>query len=349
MKPQKIPIQNLYFLLSYVWNKLAESDEIQVLTEENLTLPELLTKVLTKGINLLFKRGLDKNYIPNTQIYQGIKGKVNLTRSFQQSTFSYCQSVCDFDEFSANILSNQILKTTVGNLLRCETLDAELKAPLQQIWFRFSAVQTIVIQSDNYHKVRFHRNNQHYAFLMNVCQMLNENLLPNEQTGEFQFRDFVRDERQMAHVFEAFIRRFYEIEQNEFRVRGSEIIHWQFLGNQEDINSLPKMKTDITLENKTQKIIIDAKFYTNPLSGTKIHSHHLYQLFAYLKNQENSDISKTISCQGILLYASVNQDFDFQYQYEKHSIRVCSINLNTSIQSIKDQLFDLIFCPLTSE
>jgi len=342
MKPEKIPIENLYFLLCYVWNKLAETNENQVIVEKNPTLPELFAKVLTNGINLLFKRGLDKNYIPKTEIYKGIKGKANLTASFQQNRLSYSQTICDFDEFSANILSNQILKTTIGNLLRCENLDTELKAPLQQLWYRFSEVQIINLQLGSYQKVRFHRNNQHYVFLMNVCQMLNENLLPNEQTGRFRFRDFVRDERQMAHVFEAFIRRFYEIEQNKFRVKGSEIIRWQFSGNQKDINALPKMRTDIVLENETQKIILDAKFYTKPLSGTKIHPHHLYQLFAYLKNQENAEIPKTINCQGILLYASVGEDFDFQYEYEKHFIRVCSINLNTSIQNIQNQLFKLI-------
>jgi hypothetical protein len=46
-----------------------------------------------------------------------------------------------------------------------------------------------------------HRNNRFYGFLLDICRLVWLNLLPNEQTGTWTFRDFFRDNaRQMGHL-----------------------------------------------------------------------------------------------------------------------------------------------------
>ena len=57
-----------------------------------------------------------------------------------------------------------------------------------------------------------------------------------------------------------------------------------------DLTFLPRMHTDISVRNAHQTIIIDAKYYQETLQhyydSASIHSAHLYQLFAYVKNLE---------------------------------------------------------------
>lgn len=93
------------------------------------------------------------------------------------------------------------------------------------------------------------------------------------------------------------------------------------------------METDITLENNTLKIIIDAKYYRETMiinyDRKKIKSNNLYQLFNYLLNQEDTT-TKTVNAKGILLYPAIKQDYNLQYKYKTHSIKIKAINLNSN-------------------
>jgi len=55
-----IPIQNLYYLLCYAWNRLDEAELVNVGREDILTPQDLFAKVLIAGANRLLKKGLDR-------------------------------------------------------------------------------------------------------------------------------------------------------------------------------------------------------------------------------------------------------------------------------------------------
>jgi 5-methylcytosine-specific restriction enzyme subunit McrC len=81
-----IPIQNVYYLLCYAWNKMQEKDIVNVDTSTYDQLPDLLAKVLLTGCNRLFKQGLDRSYIESTELYPGIKGKTRLQQLYQSAS-----------------------------------------------------------------------------------------------------------------------------------------------------------------------------------------------------------------------------------------------------------------------
>ena len=56
-----IPIQNIYYLLCYAWNKMQEKDIVDVNTSDYDQLPDLLGKVLINGCNRLLKQGLERS------------------------------------------------------------------------------------------------------------------------------------------------------------------------------------------------------------------------------------------------------------------------------------------------
>ena len=51
-----IPIQNIYYLLCYAWDKLAEKDVVAVEAIDTTTLADLFARVLINGTNHLLKR-----------------------------------------------------------------------------------------------------------------------------------------------------------------------------------------------------------------------------------------------------------------------------------------------------
>ena len=55
-----IPIQNIYYLLCYAWDKLAERDIVDVQPIDQTTLTDLFAQVLINGTHHLVKRGFDR-------------------------------------------------------------------------------------------------------------------------------------------------------------------------------------------------------------------------------------------------------------------------------------------------
>ena len=150
----------------------------------------------------------------------------------------------------------------------------------------------------------------------------------------------------MNQLFEAFVRNFYKIEQNRFNKIKKETIKWQFSNGDTDSSQyLPQMETDITLENDNEKIIIDAKYHKETMTlnygKEKIKSANLYQLFSYLLNQQD-DSSKTITATGILLYPTIDEEYNLQFKYNDHNIYIKTVNLNMNWTKISSRLKEII-------
>ncbi len=341
-----IPIQNIYYLLCYAWNKLDESDIVDVKAISITELVDLFAKILANSTSRLLKQGLDRYYVEHEYVVNGIKGKLDLTASVKRNLLPSNRTVCHYDEFDYDILHNQILKTTISKLIRTNGLDPKLRDELHRILIKLPPISEISIRHSHFSQIRLHRNNYNYDFPLKVCQIINENLFIDESSGNYKFKDFLREEKAMARLFEAFIRNFYKVEQSEFKV-GREDIKWKFVAEKETpISMLPKMSTDISLVSSSRKIIIDTKYYKEALkarfSQEKINSNNLYQLFSYLINQESESDAKTLNCEGILLYPAVEKGFDFCYNYENHRIRVMSINLNQEWYDIRKDLLEIL-------
>jgi 5-methylcytosine-specific restriction enzyme subunit McrC len=340
----QIPIQNIYYLLCYAWDKLEESEIINVNEIDSTELIDLFAKVLSKSCYRLLKQGLDRYYVEHEDVIIGIRGKFNFSATVKQNTLPQNKTICIYDNFDYNILHNQILKTTIGKLIKTNNLNSSIKDELHYIYLKLPPISEIVIRKSSFNQIRLHRNNNHYDFILKVCQIVNENLFIDESEGKYKFKDFTRDEKAMARLFEAFVKNFYKIE-TDFSV-WSESISWQFESdNEEDLEMLPTMLTDVTLQNKRKKIIIDTKYYKEAFhtrfDKPKIDSSNLYQLFSYLKNQE-TDSELTLNCEGVLLYPSIQNDFVHSFKYENHKIRIMSINLNQDWQNIRNDLLKIV-------
>lgn len=340
----QIPIQNIYYLLCYAWNKLEESEIVNVSEIDSAELIDLFAKVLSNSCSRLLKQGLDRYYIEHEDVIMGIKGKFNFSATIKKNVLPLSKTVCIYDEFDYNILHNQILKTTIGKLLRTKNLDSSIKDELLKVYLKLPPISEIAIRKTMFNQIRLHRNNYHYDFILKVCQIVNENLFIDESKGNYKFKDFTRDEKAMARLFEAFVRNFYKVE-TDFSV-SSDSIKWQFESdNAEDLDMLPAMLTDITLQGKNQKIIIDTKYYKEAFQTRydkqKLNSSNLYQLFSYLKNQE-MDSEITLNCEGILLYPSIQNDFVHSFKYENHKIRIMAINLNQDWKKIRTDLLKIV-------
>lgn len=339
-----IQIQNIYYLLCYAWNRLDEKDIVDVSSLKSTQLVDLFAKVLLSGTHHLVRRGFDRGYLEFSEDTKRPRGKIDFARTLKRNLLAENRLSCDFDELDYNVLHNRILKTTIENVMRIDNLDADLKEGLHEINRRLWEIRKLSLSSQLFRRVQLNRNNYYYGFLLNVCELVFDALLASEESGKMKFRDFARDENKMARLFESFVRNFYLLEQDHFRVQSLKI-SWQ-VENENDpmVAYLPEMRTDVCLASKERKIIVDCKFYRNALQTNwqkrTLHSAHLYQLFAYLRNKELDD--GWTNCEGILLYPAVGTPLELVYEIQGHPVRIRTINLNQDWRSIHENMLELI-------
>lgn len=338
-----IPIQNIYYLLCYAWDKLAERDIVDVEPIDQTSLTDLFAQVLINGTHHLVKRGFDRGYVLHHEWTGRLKGRICFQEAVAQGLARTCRLPCEFDELSHDVLHNQILKATMRRLLRARGLAPDLAGGLAQLCRLLSDVRDIDLTSRCFGQVQLYRNNQFYDFLLKVCELIFKHLLPTEQRGASQFRDFLRDERQMAVLFENFVRNFYRLE-TAYRVK-REDIYWRWIAaDQVALGLLPKMQTDISLTSPTRKIIIDCKFTPEATKrhyeAEKLRSHHLFQIHAYLSNLPQGELSDT--CEAILLYPTVNTPIVASFSDKRHKISVRTINLNQPWRDIHKDLLAIV-------
>lgn len=339
----KIPIQNVYYLLCYAWEKLAEKDVVSVEAIDCTNLANLFARVLINGTNHLLKRGFDRGYVSQHEWTGRLRGRICFEEAILRNATRTGRLPCDFDDLSYNVLHNRILKATMRRLIRTEGLSNECMEELARLCRLFSDIEDLDLTSRVFGQVQLHRNNQFYDFLLKVCELIHRNLLVSEKSGSSKFADFVRDDHQMAYVFEEFVRSFYRVH-TDYQVK-REDIRWQWIAaDTEAADLLPKMQTDISLSSATRKIIIDCKFTPEATrrhyDAVKLRSAHIYQINAYMDNLPSETL--TDACQMMLLYPTMDAPFSADYSHKRHKISIRTINLNQDWQGIHTDLLTLV-------
>jgi 5-methylcytosine-specific restriction enzyme subunit McrC len=337
-----IPIENVYYLFCYAWDRFPEGRTIGVGTVDNPKLCDLFASVLIRGVNRLMRRGLDRGYTETQDDMSGVRGRIVVGDTLRRNLLRSGRANCRFDDLSYDILHNQIIKATIDRLSSADEVNATLRHELCRLKRMFSEVTDIGLSNSSFRRVQLSRNNGNYDLLMKICELVNWALLPHENGKGSKFSDILEDQTLMWSVFQAFVLNFLKAEQSEFSVK-SEYIQWDAVAlNAESAQHLPVMHTDVTLRSKNRTIVIDTKYYPEALSENygkkRIRSDHLYQLYTYLKNCK----SQGGPPEGILLYPTTSQSFDLAFDMGGSKFRVKTLQLDQPWQKIHTDLCDLL-------
>lgn len=308
----------------------------------------VIAKLFIQEADQIIKRDLNKSYRNVQESTTQIKGKILFNQSMHQIANHKASLICEVEEFDENNLHNQLLKTTLVNLMGKGQLPQHYKINIRSLLYRLSKVKPIKIQRKHFFSVQLNRNNLYYRTMLLLARFIFELQNISEEDGEINLFEILNDEKKMQNIFEKFILNFYKYEQKDFQ-SSVEKLKWNLgVGNQ---NLVPEMKTDISLfsKEKKQKIIIEAKYYSKALNEyfdvQKIRSGHLYQLYAYLSHSHD-----TIITRGIIVYPTNGTKIDETYtlpirvgnQVYVTTVRIFTINLNQDWGEIECQMFNLL-------
>ena len=325
-----ILIKNIYYMLTYAFQVLKQSNYDDIMAEEFDNIEDLFASILSKGIAQQLKQGLYREYISECENLSVMRGKLDVYGTINNRLQRKQLLSCEYDELSVNNMFNQILKTTALILLHQPSVSKECKAALKRVMLFFSEVDMVEPSCIQWNRLQYQRNNQNYKMLLNICYFVLDSLLLSTDKGEYKMATFL-DEQRMSRLYEKFVLEYYRYHHPEVRAAASQI-SW----NLDDgvIDFLPKMETDITLRKGERILIIDTKYYSrtmqiqNQYDSRTLHSNNLYQIFTYVKNQ---DVNNTGNLSGMLLYAkteeTITPDCDFQMSGNRISVRTLDLNL----------------------
>lgn len=200
-------------------------------------------------------------------------------------------------------------------------------------------VDEINLQNVSWLCITYHRNNATYKMLINICYLVVKGLLMTDDNGNTILNRII-DPQLMHKLYEKFVLEYYNHHYHYLKPSAS-YIEWN-IDKEENIEFLPTMKSDITLQYEDKILIIDTKFYSHSYS---VHydkesyiSGNLYQIYTYVKNKDKNN---TGNVRGLLLYAKTEDEFltpENDYNIGGNNIGVKILDLNQEWILIKNQL-----------
>lgn len=348
----KIPIQNVWYMLLYVWDMAGWKGQFKAEAESSPSLLGLLARILAESTERLVRQQLRRSHEPHHETIRGIRGRIDFATCIKKRTFEKGAASCYFSELSVDTLKNRILLATLHRLSRDYRIEygvqgtqsAELRQKLRMLIQEMQGVTLTPVCLSDFSRLQLTRNDRDYFIPLKICSFIQRLEMPNESSGDHAVVSLLRDEIKFCSLFERFVLNFYRINLPESGA-ASETLKWP---GAESCRYMPVMKTDITLKSPTdsRRVVIDAKYYlslfaTSQHGSDKFRSGHLYQLYAYLRTQEESG-DKYKNTTGMLLYPTTTHDIHETVDVQGHRIRIETLDLNQSWENIEKHLLDIV-------
>ncbi|MBH0054662.1 5-methylcytosine-specific restriction endonuclease system specificity protein McrC [Salinibacterium sp. SWN139] len=342
MTAESIGIRNIYVMMAYAFRTVDSSDTAPVLSEEFDHLHDLLAHILERGVATQIKRGLHRDYQSQIEEVAGVRGRIDMAQTVSTRSMTRGRLVCRFDEYDADTLHNQALKSVLLLLARHSEVSPDRRKAIRRLLPHLAEVTDVAPQSIRWNSLNFHRANAPYRLLLGVCELIVHGLLLTEHAGETKLATWFSTE-EMSSLYERFLREYFLVHHPELSPSAPHI-SWDYADvDAIGTDQLPRMKTDLTLERDGHTLIVDAKFYDNTMqvawksNKPKVHSGHLYQILAYAKNQ---DVKQDGSVSALLLYARtaavLQPDLDVLIQKTRISAR--TLDLSLPWEQVREQL-----------
>lgn len=336
-----IPIQNIYYMLSYSFTSLRKDKYRKLATEPFSNATDLFAEIMIQGVSSLVKRGIKHDYRRTHDELTTLRGRIDITESIRPRVLLSKRLACTYDDYTVNSYMNQIIKS-VMLLLHHADIRQSRKKSIRSLLTYFYEIEALDLQRADWH-IRYDKNDQTYRMLIGICYLIVNGLLQSKTDGSTKLMDFL-DEQSMSHLYEKFILEYYRQEFPNIKASSS-YIDWQL--DTEEKSFLPIMHSDVLLNKEDRTLIIDAKYYTatlqNRFDKRSIHSNNLYQIFSYVKNKEIELSHREHSLSGMLLYAKTDEDVtpDVEYQMSGNSISARTLDLNQDFSGIQRQLNEI--------
>jgi len=351
-----IPYLNLWHMLLYAWQEVPPQSlgELQA-ADSAPTLDGLLAAILAYLMRQRLRIGLGRNYSTEHHLLRGLRGRVDFGASLSRHAFERGQTYCDFQQYSLNVPKNQIVRSTLARLVQTGSFGPnkaraeELRQHLRRLVRDLDGIELIELKLDVIQRQQLGRNDRDYRLMLAICELLLQRQMPADTAGDDRLPGLDRDELTLYNIYERFVANFYRVHLHGWAVASQTPLSWPA----KTANSyLPDMRPDLVLEDKVsgRMVMLDTKFTSSGLvqskwGGQKFHSEHLYQIYTYLRTQEQLSLQHQ-QATGILLYPIVPPaGLSERVELPEHALRIEGVDLTLPWPAIEQRLLDIMAIP----
>ena len=346
----RIPVRNIWLLLLYaseLFRHLDSSSRAGV--EDNPDdIPDLIAEILAREVERRLARNLSMGWRTRQADITRVRGRVDLRRTETRRLLERGRVACRFDELTLDTPRNRLVRAALVRLAviagrkdvvtRCRSLAARL----ERLGVGVGRPPRTEVSVDT-----FGRWDASDLLMVAAAKLAFDLALPNEQPGATALTSPYREIGWLRRLYEKAVAGFYDVvlSPGGWRVNHGKKIYWQYTGPTPGIESiLPSMETDITLEHPAlrRRIIVDTKFTDIITLGRRgkesLQSGYIYQIYAYLRSQENGNDPLSLDACGLLLHPCVDGMVDESAVIQGHPIRFATVDLGAAAAEIRRQL-----------
>jgi 5-methylcytosine-specific restriction enzyme subunit McrC len=333
----RIPTETLYYILNYYFENKPKEEFREDIGTEDLEKSgnqfDYFAEILENWISRQLKKGLFQSYIDITEDLYTVRGKICMTQTIRNRINQRSSIVCEHDEYSANVLLNQIVKKALYLLIQKKDLfiiDEDRRNRLRKLYFKLSSVSDLSDKKIEWNRLDYSKSNVEYRAIVKICRLIIEREIWIRIKGKDKKEVYDKGVKNDYDLFEKFILMFCKKHQKIFENAGltnieikSDPHHWvNESGEHTKRTLLPGLCTDITIKAETSKgvmkkhLIIETKFHSDiythrkdaPYPPTQVdrifYSEPINQLFVYMYNlkEHEKKSGMEVSVSGLLLY-----------------------------------------------
>lgn len=209
IKP-KIDAANVFRMLAYIYAREHPDPfrDLDVLYASDQMLFEPLVELFSRLVAKRVRRGLYQSYVEHHDNLSVFKGRLSVNRHIQINLSQPEHAFCRYSQQTHDIEDNQIIKWTIRVLLAVFPWSKSTLQSLRATFHQFEAVSLIPPSRSAFRQRHYHRLNEDYRLLHDLCRLFLEKKSISEQPGMIGFRGFLLD---MNELFEQFISTAFQV------------------------------------------------------------------------------------------------------------------------------------------
>ena len=362
----RIPIRNVWLLILFASKLYRHYDDLPKKFRQG-AIEDSMEDIVAFAANLLInaterrlRRELNQHFERKTAEIARVRGKIDVLSTERKQLLQKGLVCCRFYYLSVNTECNRYVKAALERAHQLLCKPKRIRPHEQLISRRCRSLATRMNLSGVVgDKPRFagerellrHRNDRDERLMFFAATLIFELDLPAQDSEEYWQWATHEDKKFLSELFEKAVAGFYDVRLSAtpWKVRPQTHLRWPISTQSANVSDwLPIMKTDLDLVNRSngQRIILDTKFneilIENRFKQLKFHSQYIFQIYSYIKSQNETRDSSIHQVDGLLLHPSVGQTIDEYAVIQGHRLRFRTVDLTQSSTAIQEELLSII-------
>lgn len=349
-----ISIRNIWVLLLYASELFSEVEHLRKKLGREETpddLLEIVAEILARFVREHLLRGLTRASMVREDDLRRVRGSIDMLRTKRRLLLAKGFVACRFHEPTLNTPRNRLIRAALEKAAHLKTNNPIRKKcrDYATLLFRMGVVGDLPDRATLSKEV-YGVNDKGDRQAVAAAKLILDMAMPDDRAGNEPLLSPESSDHWLRRLFEHAVRGFYYVTASAHWHVEKRNIQQKWLVDEwsgDTERYLPHMALDVVLTSKDRqkKIIIDTKFTSLLKHGwyrdKSFSSAHIYQMYAYLRSQEDRG-GMHRSATGILLHPATDKSEKFTVDMQGHTFIFATVNLNAPAKEIREELLGFL-------